>query len=152
MLLPNWFPLNIYELGSWARGTFVALALLQAAKPVHKVADENPIAELYDVPPHQTNFQQPRGATTFSMRTMLNHVDRFLRLYDRHPAQRLRSKALQAAEKWLIEHQEANGSFGGIEPCYLLSPMALKASGYLNQHPVLRKSLEASRELVWEMG
>jgi squalene-hopene/tetraprenyl-beta-curcumene cyclase len=152
MLLPNWFPFNIYELGSWARGTFVALALLQAARPVRPVAEENLIAELYDQPPHRTNFKQPRGATTFSMRNMLNQVDRLLRTYDRHPAKQLRSKASKAAEQWLITHQEANGSFGGIEPCYLLSPMALKAVGYRNQHPAIRKSLEASRELIWEMG
>src|ERR1700730_9229512 len=105
MLLPNWFPLNIYELGSWARGTFVALALLQAAKPVVRVGDENLIAELYDRPPHLVNFAQPRGATAFSLRSMLNHVDRLLRLYDRHPTERMRSKASQAAEKWLVDHQ-----------------------------------------------
>ncbi len=152
LLLPNWFPLNIYELGSWARGTFVALALLQAAKPVVQVSDGNLIAELYENPPHLTNFAQPRGATTFSMRNVLNQIDRLLRLYDRHPARQLRPKARWAAEKWLIDHQEANGSFGGIEPCYLLSPMALKGVGYRNEHPVIRKSLEASRELIWEMG
>jgi squalene-hopene/tetraprenyl-beta-curcumene cyclase len=152
MLMPNWFPLNIYELGSWARGTFVALALLQAAKPVHPVAEGNLIAELYEGPPYLTNFAQPRGDKTFSMRNILNFIDRGLRFYDRHPLRRLRSKASGAAEKWLVEHQEANGSFGGIEPCYLLTPMALKAAGYRNEHPVIRKSLEASRELVWEMG
>ena len=152
MLAPNWFPINIYELGSWARGTYVALALMQAAKPVHQVAEENPIAELYDVPPHLTRFTQPRGATPFSMRSILNQFDRVIRLYDRRPAKWLRSKATRAAEQWLIERQEANGSFGGIEPCYLLSPMALKAVGYRNEHPVIRKAIEASRELVWEMG
>ncbi len=152
MLLPNWFSFNIYELGSWARGTFVALALLQVTKPVRPVADHNLIAELYDVPPERTTFRQPRGATTLSMRNGFNQLDRLLRLYDRHPAHALRSRASQAAEKWLVDHQEANGSFGGIEPCYLLSPMALKALGYRNEHPVIRKSLEASRELVWEMG
>ncbi len=152
MLLPNWFPLNIYELGSWARGTFVALALLQAAKPMHRVSDENLIAELFDHSPDRTNFKQPRGATTFSMRNMLNQADRVLRHYDRHPLQRLRAKAVEAAEKWLLDHQEANGSFGGIEPCYLLSAMALKAIGYRKEHPVIIKSLEASRELIWEMG
>ncbi len=152
MLLPNWFPLNIYELGSWARGTFVALALLQAAKPVRRLSEENLIGELYDHPPDRTNFKQPRGATTFSMRNMLNQADRILRRYDRHPIQRLRARAVAAAEKWLLDHQEANGSFGGIEPCYLLSAMALKAIGYRKEHPVITKSLEASRELIWEMG
>ncbi len=150
MLLPNWFPFNIYELGSWARGTFVALALLQAAKPVRLVAEENLIAELYDGAPERTSFKQPRGATTFSLRNILNQADRLARLYDRHPVRSLRAKAIKAAENWLLEHQEANGSFGGIEPCYLLSPMALKGFGYRNEHPVIVKSLEASRELVWE--
>jgi squalene-hopene/tetraprenyl-beta-curcumene cyclase len=152
MLAPRWFPINIYELGSWARGTFVALALLQASKPVRPVADHNLIAELYAVPPHLTKFRQPKGATTFSMRNFLTHVDRVLRWYDRHPSKSLRVRANRRAEQWLLEHQEANGSFGGIEPCYLLSTMALKALGYRNEHPVMRKALDASRELVWEMG
>src|SRR5260370_36858396 len=86
------------------------------------------------------------------MRSILTDVDRLLRLYDRHTTNPVRSKATKAAETWLVEHQEANGSFGGIEPCYLLSPMALQGIGYRNEHPVIRKSLAASRELVWEIG
>jgi squalene-hopene/tetraprenyl-beta-curcumene cyclase len=119
---------------------------------VRQGAEENLIAELYDGEPHRANFRQTSGASSFSMRNALNQVDKILRLYDRHPANRLRSKARVTAEKWLLDHQEANGSFGGIEPCYLLTPMALNAVGYRNEHPVIRKSLEASRELVWEMG
>jgi len=30
-----------------------------------------------------------------------------------------------------------------------LSAMALKANGYRNDHPVLKKAIEASRELIW---
>ena len=152
MLLPNWFPFNIYELGSWARGTFVALSLLQSIRPVQKIPGSNPIEELYDVAPERTNFRQPQGATTFSLRNILNQVDRVLRLYGRHPARHIRARAERAAERWLVEHQEANGSFGGIEPTYLLSAMALKAVGYRNEHPVIRKAIEASHELIWEMG
>src|ERR1700724_3461853 len=37
-LFPNWFPFNIYELGSWARGTMMGLMLLQAARPPQKTA------------------------------------------------------------------------------------------------------------------
>src|SRR5260370_11514429 len=32
-LLPNWFPGNVYDLSSWARGTVFGLMLLQASKP-----------------------------------------------------------------------------------------------------------------------
>ena len=30
MLLPNWFPLNIYEMSSWTRGIVIPLAILYA--------------------------------------------------------------------------------------------------------------------------
>jgi squalene-hopene/tetraprenyl-beta-curcumene cyclase len=52
----------------------------------------------------------------------------------------------------MLEHQDANGSFGCIQPCYLLSPMALKALGYRNDHPVIEKALEGARELIWDQG
>lgn len=150
MLAPNWFPLNIYDLGSWARGTFVALALLQAARPVVKVGQS--IDELYTDAPERAQFPQPRGNGVFSARNLLNVADRILRSYDRHHLKRARRSAMSRAEQWLVEHQEANGSFGGIEPCYLLSTMALKAIGYSNTHPAVCNAISASRELVWEMG
>jgi len=33
MLLPNWFPINIYEMSSWARGTVVPLSVILAQRP-----------------------------------------------------------------------------------------------------------------------
>ena len=33
MLLPDWFPLNLYEMSSWTRGIVVPLAIVYANKP-----------------------------------------------------------------------------------------------------------------------
>ena len=148
-LCPNWFPFNIYELGSWARGTLMGLMLLQAARPEKKIDYQRGVLELYIEPPHFTKFKQPRGAKRLSLRSVFNIADRGLRFYDRHRSKSLRARALRHAENWILEHQDANGSWGGIEPCYLLSAMALKANGYRNDHPVLKKAIEASRELIW---
>ena len=148
-LLPNWFPVNIYELGSWARGTLMALMLLQAARPEKKIDYQRGVLELFIEPPHFTKFHQPRGKKLLSLRNALNFVDRGLRAYSRHHLKSLRARALHRVESWIVEHQEANGSWGGIEPCYLLSAMALKANGYRNDHPVLKKALDASHELIW---
>src|SRR6185437_6282926 len=52
----------------------------------------------------------------------------------------------------LLDHQDANGSWGGIQPCYLLSAMALKGLGYRNDHPVIKKALDATHELIWDQG
>lgn len=150
-LLPNWFALNMYELSSWARGTVFALMMLQAKKPAVEVDWRQGVLELYLQPPHLTEFAT-RGGRVLSLRNLLRRADQALRLYDGHHLKSLRARALRHCENWLLEHQDANGSWGGIQPCYLLTPMALKGTGYRNEHPVMVKALEAVRELIWDLG
>lgn len=151
-LLPNWSPLNIYELSSWARGTVMGLMLLQATRPVVNVDYRDGVLELYIQPPHFTKFKLGRGAAFFSLRNALNLANGALSVYDRHHLKGLRARAIRYVEHWLLDHQDQNGSWGGIQPCYLLSAMALKGLGYRIEHPVIRKALEASRELIWDYG
>jgi squalene-hopene/tetraprenyl-beta-curcumene cyclase len=151
-LLPNWFPFNMYELSSWARGTVFALMLLQAAKPTRKIGYISGVLELYIEPPHFTRFPLARANRLLSLKSLLNLNDKALRLFDRHHLKALRTRAMRYAENWILEHQDANGSWGGIEPCYLLSAMALSALGYRNDHPVIKKALDAARELIWDYG
>jgi squalene-hopene/tetraprenyl-beta-curcumene cyclase len=151
-LLPQWFPFNMYELSSWARGTLFALMLLRAAKPTRKVNHISGVLELYIDPPHFTKFPLARGPRLISLKNLLNLNDKLLNAYDRHPLTALRSRAMRYAENWILEHQDQNGSWGGIEPCYLLSAMALNALGYRNDHPVMKKALDAARELIWDYG
>ena len=152
VLLPAWFPVNMYELSSWARATLFALMVLQAHKPAITIDWRQGVLELYIQPPHFTKFKLPRGERPLSLRNALLVTDGLLRYYDRNQWPWLRARALRYAENWLLEHQDANGSWGGIQPCYLLSPMALKALGYRNEHPVIVKALAAARELIWEAG
>lgn len=151
-LFPSWFPVNMYELSSWARATLFALMVLQAAQPIVPVDWREGVLELYIQPPHFTKFSVRHGERLWSRRNALLLADKLLRLYGRRPLKTLRSQAVHHAESWLLEHQDANGSWGGIQPCYLLSPMALKGLGYRNDHPVIAKALEAVRELVWDQG
>jgi squalene-hopene/tetraprenyl-beta-curcumene cyclase len=151
-LLPTWFPVNMYELSSWARATLFGLMVLQAQRPAVSLDWRQGVLELYVQPPHFTKFKMPRGTRLFSMRNALLVTDKMLRWYDRNHWHNLRAHALRHAEHWLLEHQDANGSWGGIEPSYLLSPMALKALGYRNDHPVIVKALAATTELIWDKG
>ena len=60
-LLPKWFPLNMYELSSWARGTVFALMMLQAKRPTVQVDWRQGVLELYIQPPHLTKFTTSGG-------------------------------------------------------------------------------------------
>ncbi len=126
-----------------------ALMLLQAQKPVGDGRLSRGVLELYIQPPHFTKFKQPRAGEVF----LAAHVVQFHRhdaaLLRSPSVKSLRARALRHAENWLLEHQEANGSWGGIQPCYLLSTMALKGLGYRNDHPVIAKALKR-RANHWE--
>jgi squalene-hopene/tetraprenyl-beta-curcumene cyclase len=69
-------------------------------------------------------------------------LDRLLRRYEHRPLPILRRAALRAAERWVIERQEADGSWGGIQPPWVYSLMALQLQGYPLDHPVMRAGLE----------
>jgi squalene-hopene/tetraprenyl-beta-curcumene cyclase len=126
--------------------------VIQAQRPSVTLDWRQGVLELYVQPPHFTRFKLPRGDRLLSLRNALLVTDRLLRYYDRHHRPNLRARALHYAESWLLEHQDANGSWGGIQPCYLLSPMALKALGYRNDHPAIVKALSAAKELMWDLG
>ncbi len=128
-----------------------AAAGRQAGRPVDY---RDGVLELYIQPPHFTKFQRSRRPPKlFSLRNAFNLADKVLRmLRSSSPLRRCARGRCAARRSWILEHQEANGSWGGIQPCYLLSPMALKALGYRNDHPVIGKALEATRELIWDHG
>jgi squalene-hopene/tetraprenyl-beta-curcumene cyclase len=58
-----------------------------------------------------------------------------------NPVKPLRKKSLDKAAEWIIERQESDGSWGGIQPPWVYSLMALKSLGYSNDHPVIKKGL-----------
>src|SRR6185312_5509257 len=62
-------------------------------------------------------------------------------LFERLPHKPLREKALAACERWIVDHQEADGSWGGIQPPWVYSLIALKCLGYSNDHPVMARGI-----------
>ncbi len=61
---------------------------------------------------------------------LLAELDRVLRAYERRPIGALRRLALGRAERWIVRRQEADGSWGGIQPPWVYSLMALHLGGY----------------------
>src|SRR5207247_1831559 len=69
-------------------------------------------------------------------------LDRGLQWYERHPSRRLRRLALARATEWILRRQEADGSWGGIQPPWVYSLIALNLMGFPVDHPAIRAGLE----------
>jgi squalene-hopene/tetraprenyl-beta-curcumene cyclase len=137
--LPSWFPLNIYDWGCWARQTIVALAVVQSFRPSREIPVT--VDELFvpGVPVGRPGKVDPNDpwARAFDM------LDRALhRLEPRIPASMRRAARRRCAE-WIIVRQEADGCWGGIQPPWVYSLIALNLLGYDLEHPVMKKGLEA---------
>jgi squalene-hopene/tetraprenyl-beta-curcumene cyclase len=144
ILLPSWVPLNVYDFACWARQTIVALSVVKAHRPVRPL--QFGLEEL-----HGDGSKAPAPDRALSRHgAWLARLDRVLRAYERHPIGPLRRLALGRAERWIVRRQEADGSWGGIQPPWVYSLIALHLGGYSLEHPVMRRGLEGLDEFTVE--
>jgi squalene-hopene/tetraprenyl-beta-curcumene cyclase len=158
VLLPGWVPLNVYDFACWARQTIVALSLVKAHRPVRPLgfaldeltAGAHSPTQRYALCARGVGGDggagggepaRARRASTWHSR-LLTGCDRLLRAYERRPIGPLHRLALGRAERWIVRRQEADGSWGGIQPPWVYSLMALHLGGYPLEHPVMRRGLE----------
>jgi squalene-hopene/tetraprenyl-beta-curcumene cyclase len=135
ILFPSWFPLNIYDFASWARQTIVPLTVVASQRPLRSLGfalDELKTGKW-------SREQQPLS----SWAGRFQALDRALHVYEKHPVGPLRRQALAVCAEWILKRQEADGCWGGIQPPWLYSIMALKLLGYSLDHPALRAGLDA---------
>jgi len=142
VLLPTWFPLNIYEFACWARGTIVPMLLLLSERPVCPVPEYARLDDLYPAPRDQIDYSLPKPKDTWSWRGLFYKLDGIFRQYEAIALRPLRRAAVRAAERWIVARQEADGSWGGIQPPWVYSLIALKLLGYPLDHSVMKKGIE----------
>jgi squalene-hopene/tetraprenyl-beta-curcumene cyclase len=113
VLLPPGAPFSIYDFSCWARQTFVALSVAQSLRPV-RPADLD-LTAIGAIPGKTKTAGRPN---------------------------RLRRRAIRVAERWIRERQEADGSWGGIQPPWVWGIIALAALGHGLDDPTLGKAVE----------
>ncbi len=157
ILLPARAPLSVYAFACWARQTIVPIAVLCALRPQRDLGFTIP--ELYAAHPATAGTSPTSGAgwapygilSRERRRALLGReLDRVLQSFDRHHPRAVRRRALERAEAWIIERQEADGSWGGIQPPWVYSLMALHALGRPLDDPVMRRGLEGWQRFTVE--
>lgn len=147
ILLPRFLPLNIYEFASWARATIVALIVILAQRPVYQLPRGQGVQELLRKPAEPDPLFSP-GQSAWERAFLM--MDRLLKVWERVPWKPGRERALRTAERWIVEHQEADGSWGGIMLPWLYSLVALNSLGYGRDHPVIAKGLAGLEGFISE--
>ena len=160
MLLPPWFPLNIYDFACWARQTIVPLTVV--ARPTGRCARcRSTLDELLTgAPPAAASLGPHLGGPLRAARPGPAGATSAARCGG------CGARALRRAERWIVARQEADGSWGGIQPPWVYSLIALHLLGYPLDHPVMKagfdgldrftvdedgtRRLEACQSPVWD--
>ena len=152
--LPLWFPFNIYHFAQWARATLMPIAVLSARRPSRPLAAREPARRT-------VSRGTRRVSTTICRRSPIPISGT---VSSARPttsctgcrgagsgARRLREGAIRHVLEWIVKHQDADGAWGGIQPPWIYSLMALHTEGYALTHPVLAKGLDALNDPGWRV-
>jgi squalene-hopene/tetraprenyl-beta-curcumene cyclase len=150
ILFPNWFYFNIYEFASWSRATIVALMVVLTKKPICHVPEQAQVSELYVEPESNRDYSLGKLEKVFSWRSLFLLLDRFFKAWEKLPFKPGRRLALRKAEEWIVDHQEADGSWGGIMLPWVYSLFALKTLRYPPEHPVIARGLNGLESFIGE--
>jgi len=150
--LPAWFPLNVYDWACWARQTIVPLTIVGSLRPVRTLPFG--LNELHS----SGSGHIPRaGSAGFDpWAAVFNGLDRVLHRYVKRlprlaPGRAVRAAAMRRCAEWIIARQEKDGCWGGIQPPWVYSLIALHLLGYGLDHPVISRGLAGlDRFTIWE--
>ena len=143
ILLPRWFPIHLSKMSYWARTVVVPLLVLCALKPVARNAKGIKVDELYtgETVRPGTKAADPKWLWTKGF----NALDRLLKAGDGLWPVKLRRRAIQTCEAWVVERLNGEDGLGAIYPAMANSVMMFDLLGYAEDHPVraiARQSVE----------
>jgi squalene-hopene/tetraprenyl-beta-curcumene cyclase len=143
VFLPTWFPLNVYDWACWARQTVVPLTIVATLRPARPLP--------FGIDELRSGAAPAKKAPLFSVAGAFERLDGVLRAYARTPIGPLRTLAMRRGAEWVLARQEADGSWGGIQPPWVYSLLALHLLGYPLDHPAMRAGIDGlERFLVRE--
>ena len=142
VLVPSWFPLNIYGMSSWARETLVPLLLLMARPPRGRVASGEAVPELWCRAPRDEDVRFRRSPELVSWTNVFLAVDHALATLGKSPWKPLRRRAIARAIEWIVRRQDATGQWGGIQPPMLNCVLALAQMGFAADHPAVVRGVQ----------
>jgi squalene-hopene/tetraprenyl-beta-curcumene cyclase len=153
ILIGKWFHVNFWEMSNWSRGMLVPLAIINHFKPTRRPKNNVTLDELYPQGFHERDLALPPDPDKLSLRNFFLWLDRlhkFAEIFAQHGIHPFRKRALKKAEQWMLERFEGSDGLAAIFPAMLNSLIALKALGYADDHPQVRRAEHELKKLQHE--
>lgn len=138
MLMPPRAPMSVYRFASWARGTFVPMLVVLSRNPTFPQGPS--VEEIFAEAPGAVGGPAPRQPGPLT--GLLGRLMPLARLYNRHPLAPVRRRAERRIRDWILDRQEVDGSWAGIQPPWVYSIIALHTLGMPLDHPVIERALD----------
>ncbi len=150
MLMPKWFPVNVWRFSYWSRTVIAPLSLLASLKAEAINPKGIGVSEIFNTPPFEIeNYHVRRSGSRWE--GFFFALDRLLRRLEPHFPKRLRRRAIDQTVEFITERLNGQDGLGAIFPAMANSVMAFHALGYDEDHPDFKTALNAARRLIsWE--
>ena len=163
ILLPKWFPINMYAVSSWTRTIIAPLAIVSALRPVRHLPIDKGIRELFHNAPEQwpplsapkvvKPGQIEKKPGFFSWERFFRMTDVLLKKYQRWFGKwGVRKRAIKKMNDWLLEHCKNSDGPGAIQPPIIWGLVAMKAQGYADDSPEVQYFLNEFHKLIVDDG
>src|SRR5436309_1247470 len=141
VLLPNWAPFNIYKMSSWSRAMLLPLGIINHFKPTRVLSGDKQLHELYPLGTEQSDLRLPRSEKFWTWRNFFLRLDDTLKFLQPLRIGHLRRRALEAAERWMVERiGEGSDGLATVYPAMLNCMIALRVLGYTKKNPTYAKA------------
>lgn len=155
IFFPNWFYFSIYNFAQWARATLMPIAVLSARRPSRPLPSENRLDELFPNGRDAFDYAYPEKPGADFWDGFFKTTDKVLHALQRYGEMTgfslARETAVARTLEWIIKHQDNDGVWGGIQPPWVYSLMALYSEGYPLDHAVMEKGLGALDDPRWRV-
>jgi squalene-hopene/tetraprenyl-beta-curcumene cyclase len=153
ILAPASASVNIYRMSSWARGIITPLLIVRHHQPIYALpngasASNDYLDELWCDPTDKNASYAPADwdMTKVGFWVFDYSLHLFGGLIRRSP---LRRYARRKCVRWILEHQEDEGDWGGNFPAMTNSIMALRLEGFDVSSSPVQLGLAALERLSW---
>ncbi|MFO0865515.1 MAG: squalene--hopene cyclase [Gemmataceae bacterium] len=152
MFLPRWFYVNLYAMSAWTRTIVVPLSIFSACKPQRSLPKDLGIAELFVDDPAKPMWPCAPTKRLVTWTNFFLGVDWLFKQWDKYGPKRLRSKAIQSANRWMQDHFEDSDGVGAIFPPMIYTVISLRCLGYADDSTEMKYALKQLEDLYIEEG